>query len=668
MTYPINIIINNRIWYDSRIEVNNPVVFQNVNYATGDPRSVNVVRQRFIQDWARRIIPNSIRQGIGLTDPVGDGDEIDITQGYAVVGGRFLDIPTGTWDALTGAIGGGSISVGLNYLMIRVSPETEGDGRIPALESADVVGILIASYTRSHDDLILAKFNYDGVDIDQFEDYTAEQEWQANIISPVPARPGTSTGSDNILMRAGYVERIDNLGIETDKTRFYLNAVFNDQDVTPIEEVKLINYNATLQVTDVTRTDFLGMDMLELATGLTIAGTAITRIDSSGNLLNIGTINTGTIGGDSISADIVDRGSIQTLDNKTLTSPTQTGGTLNAGGALTVDSTELNQLDTVDVGGNTSGDIITTDDTQTMTSKTLTTPVIATLYQTAPTSNLITFPSSAQTLVGLTSGDTLSNKILDRLEFESLNGTEAFTFIIDTPSLTANKTLFIRPVVDDYFVFESESQILTNKTLTSPNINEAVALTATATELNQLDGVIVGGTSSGDIVDLDTIQTLTNKTLPEIDAILLRGSSNAEWVHLSYYSQNNGGEWYQGTYGVYVAKDSVSSSIYFILDNIPFNRGSESLRVARVRVTALGDATNYILQTASLRLNSSNIGSSNVLSSDDIGDGGTVETLIIDPADINLSTLKRWGIRLSATGSASNLPSVYECSVEIYYA
>jgi len=49
--------------------------------------------------------------------------------------------------------------------------------------------------------------------------------------------------------------------------------------------------------------------------------------------------------------------------------------------------------------------------------------------------------------------------------------------------------------------------------LTSPLLNEAVALVATATELNQLDDVSVGGNTSGDILTTDDSQTLTNKTL-----------------------------------------------------------------------------------------------------------------------------------------------------------
>ena len=49
------------------------------------------------------------------------------------------------------------------------------------------------------------------------------------------------------------------------------------------------------------------------------------------------------------------------------------------------------------------------------------------------------------------------------------------------------------------------TQTLTNKTLTSPEVNEAVALTATSTELNLLSGVTA-------LVTADSTTTFTNKT------------------------------------------------------------------------------------------------------------------------------------------------------------
>lgn len=49
------------------------------------------------------------------------------------------------------------------------------------------------------------------------------------------------------------------------------------------------------------------------------------------------------------------------------------------------------------------------------------------------------------------------------------------------------------------------TQTLTNKTLTSPNINEAVAVTSTATELNLLDGItVLSGSNTGDEVAATT--------------------------------------------------------------------------------------------------------------------------------------------------------------------
>lgn len=69
---------------------------------------------------------------------------------------------------------------------------------------------------------------------------------------------------------------------------------------------------------------------------------------------------------------------------------------------------------------------------------------------------------------------------------------------------------------------------LTTSTLTQPKVNEAVALLATSTELNQLDGVTVGGSTAGDIVTIDGTQTLTGKTLttPAITDPVLGGYEN----------------------------------------------------------------------------------------------------------------------------------------------
>ena len=70
---------------------------------------------------------------------------------------------------------------------------------------------------------------------------------------------------------------------------------------------------------------------------------------------------------------------------------------------------------------------------------------------------------------------TLTNKTLD------LGGTGN--------SVTGSLAEFNTALQGDSFVSLTGTETLTNKTLTSPKINEDVAVTSTATEINLLDGV-----------------------------------------------------------------------------------------------------------------------------------------------------------------------------------
>ncbi len=85
------------------------------------------------------------------------------------------------------------------------------------------------------------------------------------------------------------------------------------------------------------------------------------------------------------------------------------------------------------------------------------------------------------------------------------------------------------------------AQTLTNKRLNSPGINDTSAVTAKSAELNILHGATittqelnrlqtVGGTAPGDIVNIDSAQTLTNKRLnsPTINSTTITSATSAE--------------------------------------------------------------------------------------------------------------------------------------------
>jgi len=81
-------------------------------------------------------------------------------------------------------------------------------------------------------------------------------------------------------------------------------------------------------------------------------------------------------------------------------------------------------------------------------------------------------------------------------------------------------------------VTDSSTDTLTNKTLTSPKVNEDVAVTSTATELNLLDGSTAGTVVASKAVVVDSnkdIASFRNVTLTgELDAATLDISGNAD--------------------------------------------------------------------------------------------------------------------------------------------
>ena len=145
---------------------------------------------------------------------------------------------------------------------------------------------------------------------------------------------------------------------------------------------------------------------------------------------------------------------------------------------------------------------ITVSGTQTLTNKTLTAPVIngatigSTDLATASNGDINLAPNGTGKVV--IKGNTNQGKIVLNCEANSHGQT-----IIAAPHSEAASNVLTLPSTggDSRLVSATSTATLTNKTLTSPKINENVAVTSTATELNILDGatVVVGEINALDL-------------------------------------------------------------------------------------------------------------------------------------------------------------------------
>ena len=277
-------------------------------------------------------------------------------------------------------------------------------------------------------------------------------EFQANeVVGVTYGGIGTNTLTSNSILLGNGSSAVQSSSIQivgttlssTDSTIINVNeglVVEGTLNVTGATTLGATTISGNLTVTGTTTT--VNSTTIDITNSFTFEGT--TANDFETTLGVIDPTADRTINLPNVSGTIITTGNISDitgLSNSQLSNPSftivddsSTTSTISLGESLLLaGGTGITSVISGDsITFNIDSTVVTETGTQTLTNKTLTTPIISSISNTGT----LTLPTSTDTLIGRATTDTL-----------------------------------------------------TNKTLTSPKINEDVAVTATATELNFTDGV-----------------------------------------------------------------------------------------------------------------------------------------------------------------------------------
>lgn len=227
----------------------------------------------------------------------------------------------------------------------------------------------------------------------------------------------------------------------------------------------------------------------ELATDVKVGSLAALTTTEKGSV--VGAIN-------ELEALTDDIGSLATLTTTAQTTIVAAINEVDASAAAAAESAAAAQVDATAALATVAGNVTLTG-TETLTNKTLTTPVVASVYQDAGKTKLMTIPNSASdTLAAIAAEQTLTNKTLTTPIVASFYQDAGKTKLMTTPN-----------VASDTIAVLAAEQTFTNKTLTTPIIASAYQ-DAGKTKLMSLPN-----TASDTLCAIAATQTLTNKVLSD---------------------------------------------------------------------------------------------------------------------------------------------------------
>jgi hypothetical protein len=317
----------------------------------------------------------------------------------------------------------------------------------------------------------LAQFNTAVTDADLVSLAGTETLTNKTLTSPTLTTPnigvasGTSLTLTGDLTVQGTTTTIDSTTIAV-KTAFVFEGATSD------------SYETTLTVTDPTADRTLTLpDATDTLVGRATTDTLTNKsISLASNTVTstLAQLNTAVT-----DADVASLAGTETLTNKTLTSPIVSGLTLSDASIIIEGATANAYETTLTVTDPTAARTITFPDATGTVAlvENLTTSLSGTYLLVGDLSNTVA------ELDG--SGDLLVPGASIIIEGATDNTNET-TLTVTNP--TEDRTITF-PDATGTVVLRDSTDTLTNKTLTSPKINENVVVTATATELNYVDGV-----------------------------------------------------------------------------------------------------------------------------------------------------------------------------------
>jgi hypothetical protein len=232
----------------------------------------------------------------------------------------------------------------------------------------------------------------------------------------------------------------------------------------------------------------VGGDLTVNGTTTTLSSTTLTVADKNIEIANVSTPTDVTANGAGIT---VKGASDKTFNWLSSTSSFTSSENVDLASGKTFKINGTTVLSSSQVLGYTlpSGTIVGTSDLQTLTNKTLTSPVISTISNTGT----LTLPTSTDTLVGRATTDTLTNKTLSTSTSVAYSSGLSFpgstgSYILKSPSAASasNASIYFPDSskvsgLTDTIVLEAGTQTLTNKTLTSPSMTSPTVSSGTLT-------------------------------------------------------------------------------------------------------------------------------------------------------------------------------------------